>query len=187
MNFRIWFISIIWLVVGLWVLGVSLVQEQRLSLWNITKPTEIMATESAGFQRQDGDFLIDSLPDVEVLPGDWNYYPKVLENWIWWRIAKDNDEKARRLMQLANERLKAGWLLCNEGRYEHGLETVTKGEIYLNLAMDLYKKQGDEKNKELVRVATLHENLLKNMEKEVPEEMRPRFTELINFPSRVLD
>lgn len=176
-------------MIGLVVIGVSLANSQRRAVWGVTVEDKMLSPEIDDVQAMGLDLLVNELPVVDVLPGEWNYWPVVAYDWLWWRIAHSDAEKGRRLLFLANKRLNAGRMLCEQGDHAGGLEVLTKAEIYLSRAFDMYRieTQKDEKgekfmNNELESSAVMHMEILKKVEGLMPEELKPRVTALMDMP-----
>ncbi len=184
MNFRKLIVSGIWLGMGLGVMGLSLWHGQQAAVWARSgKRLDTLADHDHPKTTVEEVSMADKLPKAKVMPGEVEYPVKVVGDWLWWRLGETQAEKGRRLLYLANERLRSGWELSEKGKTSLALETLMKAEGYLTDAIeseDMY--QDGVWKKELLDSAQLHYALLSDLEKTVPEEVRPRVTELLNVP-----
>lgn len=179
-----------WLMLGVGVVGISMWEGQREAVWGkMAVSSEAVSDLVLSDHHHAGSeilVLTNQLPPVEILPNDWRYPVKAAHDWLWWRMADSEQEKANRWLYLANERLRAGWELCHqEGEMNKAVETLTKAEGYLDKALLLASTNG-YLDKEVLITAQIHHQLLKEMENHVPEELRPRVTELLNVSGNKL-
>jgi hypothetical protein len=94
-------------------------------------------------------------------------------------LADGKQEKARRKLWLANERLRTGYELVQAGDEASGIEILTKAQAYLQGAYEL-GEPSEQWGKELAWSAEKHEQVLQVIEPEVGEVLRPRVTELLD-------
>jgi len=187
MSFKKLAAGTIWLGLGFLVVGMSLLAGQKAALWNNIGYSKVLAYELTSADTNEVDRgVMDKLPETEGKPGEVRYPFQMVSDWIWWRLGGSELERGRRLLHLADERLKVGWELYEQGRLGVAVETLMKAEGYLANAID---SEDINTNlgwrSEVENSAQMHYDLLTELEEVVPDEIRPRLTELLNVPQLV--
>lgn len=168
---------------GILVVGLSLLQANR-SQWYVYGGDFSPSMKTLRVN----DALLKDLPEASILPDDWGYSLKVVGDWWWWWMA-DEPERSRRLLWLANQRLRMGYELIADGNPRDGVTTLMKAEQYLQKAAsasavaetttgmtDAYLRDALEWS------ISHHEDVLVHVETIVPEQLRPRVTVLKDVP-----
>jgi hypothetical protein len=130
------------------------------------------------------------LPYPGILPDSFLYPLKMVRDRILLILTFDPVQKAERLLLFADKRLKAGEALIEGGKEELGLETLSKGEKYLEQAIvqaERAKTAGKETTalyEKLAQASLKHQEVLGNLILKVPSETQTIFQELMKYPQQ---
>jgi hypothetical protein len=134
------------------------------------------------------------VPEVDyhlVYPGilpDHVLYPlKMLRDRIWLWLTFDPVARSERLLLFADKRLGAAKALIEGGKAELGISTLTKGEKYLEQAIEQAEKaKGAGKEtaalyEKLAKATLKHQQLLGEMVLRVPEQGQSTVRETMRY------
>ncbi len=120
-----------------------------------------------------------------ILPDHFLYPVKMIRDRIWLWLTTDSLKKAEKLLLFADKRLGAGKALIEGNKVDLGITTLTKGEKYLQRAINqerVAKDKGRDTKDFLEKVhqASLkHEEVLLELQQKVISESRPTFDETL--------
>ncbi len=118
------------------------------------------------------------LPYPGLLPDHPLYWLKMVRDRVQLWLTTDNLQKAERLLLYADKRLGAGWALVEGNKPELGITTITKAEKYLEQAVNLAQKLGEEEKEvefktKLAKAIKKHEEVLRLIKEKTGEELKP--------------
>lgn len=122
-----------------------------------------------------------------ILPDHILYPLKMLRDKIWLWLTVEPVRKSELLLLFADKRLGAAKALVEGGKTEMGISTLTKGEKYLEQAIEQAEK-AREAGKEtaalyekLAKATLKHQELLGEMVLKVPEQAQSTVKETMNY------
>jgi hypothetical protein len=130
------------------------------------------------------------LPYPGILPDSFLYPLKMVRDRIWLWLTVEPVRKSEVLLLFADKRLKAGEALIEGGKEELGIETISKGEKYLEQAINQAEKAkvaGKETAalyEKLAQASLKHQEILGNLILKVPEQTQTVFQELMKYPQQ---
>jgi hypothetical protein len=121
-----------------------------------------------------------SLPEGVVLPDDPRYVARAMGDWVWWRSVRGGtEERVKRLLALADRRLKVAEVLIRASdEDEVGVRVLEKAEGYLDKAVEEGEMMGGVVEGEVESTVATHEAVLEWAEGEVDESLKPRVIKL---------
>lgn len=135
------------------------------SVWAVTRVTPTMSPINVVTPTPTPALKIDyTLPYPGILPDSPLYPIKMLRDRLVLALTTDPLQKIEKLLLYADKRLGAGKVLIEGNKVELGVTTITKGEKYLEEAINLAvknKKIGNLKTASLKHVEILDELLSK--------------------------
>lgn len=127
------------------------------------------------------------LPYPGILPDSFLYPLKMVRDRIWLWLTVEPVRKSEVLLLFADKRLKAGEALIEGGKEELGLETISKGEKYLEQAI-IQAEKAKEAGKEtaalyekLAQATLKHQEVLGNLILKVPEQTQTIIQEVLKY------
>ena len=127
------------------------------------------------------------LPYPGILPDSFLYPLKMVRDRIWLWLTTEPVRKSEVLLLFADKRLKAGEALIEGGKEELGLETISKGEKYLEQAI-IQAEKAKEAGKEtvalyekLAQASLKHQELLGDLILKVPEQTQAVIQEMMKY------
>lgn len=127
------------------------------------------------------------LPYPGILPDHFLYPLKAVRDRIWLFLTLDPVKKGELLLLFADKRLGAGKALVEGGKTELGVSTLTKGEKYLEQAINQTEsawkvgKKIDRLVENLTKATLKHEEVLKELLGRVSEERKPILEEILRY------
>jgi len=125
-----------------------------------------------------------------ILPDHVLYPLKMIRDKIWLLLTTEPVKRAELFLLFADKRLGAGKALVEGGKEELGITTLSKGEKYLEQAIDQASK-AKEAGKEttdlyekLARATLKHQEVLGEVVLKVPEETQPALSEMMKYPQQ---
>jgi hypothetical protein len=130
------------------------------------------------------------LPYPGILPDSFLYPLKMIRDRIWLWLTVEPVRKSEVLLLFADKRLKAGEALIEGGKEALGLETISKGEKYLEQAI-IQAEKAKEAGKEtaalyekLAQASLKHQEVLGNLILKVPEQTQTIIQEVMKYPQQ---
>jgi len=184
--------SLIFLFLGFLVLGISVfscifckdgqLSQKVFAVEEMTVDEEVVGEPIASLTPTPVDYY---LVYPGILPDHFLYPLKMIRDRIWLILTTGSKSKTEVMILFADKRLGAGKALIEGGKENLGLTTITKGEKYLEKAMDQIK-MAREKNEEVdglqekFKLAVVkHEEVLIELKKKVSPEKRGMMDEMI--------
>ncbi len=125
-----------------------------------------------------------------ILPDHVLYPLKMIRDKIWLWLTNEPVKRADLLLLFADKRLGAAKALIDGGKTELGIATLSKGEKYLEQAIDQASK-AKEAGKEtadlyekLARATLKHQEVLGEIILKVPEETQTALREMMKYPQQ---
>lgn len=115
------------------------------------------------------------LPYPGILPDHPLYWLKMVRDKFMLMLARAPESRFERLLLYADKRIGASKALIEGGKTQLGVTTATKGEKYLEQAVDEFKKiaeQTPELKDRLMRAVSKHEELLTKFVDKVPDQAK---------------
>ncbi len=116
----------------------------------------------------------------KVLPDNPLWSVKVVRDWAWYRFTGDPIKKAELALLFADKRLMSSKLLFENKKPDIAVSTLTKGEKYLEIALEqeeVARKQGKDTSEFLTRLASASLRHRQIIEEELmpmsPEDAKP--------------
>lgn len=126
-----------------------------------------------------------------MLPDNPLYKLKVLRDTIMLSIIQSPLKKAEYRLLLADKQIGMVPLLVAKGNTTLAKETVLKGENQMTLITFLFKDTGTKPEKELydrlIQASLKHQEVLREVQKLVPEEDKAVFETILEFSTRNAD
>lgn len=150
-------------------------------------PAETTAEPSPEATASPGAEVDYYLPYPGILPDHFLYPLKMARDRILLILTFDPVQKAEKLLLFADKRLKAGEALIEGGKEELGIETLSKGEKYLEQAItqaEKAKAAGKETAalyEKLAQANLKHQEILGKLILKVPAETQTIFQELMKY------
>ncbi len=111
----------------------------------------------------------------------------MIRDQIWLALTVDSLKKAEVMLLFADKRLEAGKILIEGGKVDLGLTTLTKGEKYLEQAIN-QAKIAQSKNKDaqsflakLHQASLKHREVLLEIESQIPEANQATIEDLLKY------
>jgi len=134
-----------------------------------------------------------TLPYPGILPDHVLYPLKMLRDKILDFFIREPVRKSEFSILMADKRLGAGKILVDTGKIELGLTTLSKGEKYLEKAVDqatLVRQQGKPMGDlldKLERASQKHLEVLEEVRQKVPEVAKPTLEKVIETTQKGLE
>lgn len=123
-----------------------------------------------------------------ILPDNFLYPLKMIRDRILLWLTADPVKRAEKLLLFADKRLGAGRALIEGGKTQLGVDTLTKGEKYLEQAIgqaEKAKQAGKETTElyeKLAKASLKHQEILGEMVLKVPGEAQAVINEVMKYP-----
>lgn len=123
-----------------------------------------------------------------ILPDNFLYPLKMIRDRILLGLTTDPVKRAEKLLLFADKRLGAGRALIEGGKTQLGIETLTKGEKYLEQAInqaEKAKQAGKETTvlyEKLAKASLKHQEVLGELVLKVPGETQAIINEVMKYP-----
>ena len=123
-----------------------------------------------------------------ILPDNFLYPLKMFRDRILLWLTTDPVKRAEKLLLFADKRLGAGRALIEGGKTQLGIDTLTKGEKYLEQAIaqaEKAKQVGKETTglyEKLAKASLKHQEVLGEMVLKVPGEAQAVINEVMKYP-----
>lgn len=136
-----------------------------------------------------GDDTVDYVLAYPGMLPDNLFYPlKMIRDRITLFFTTENSKKASLLLLFADKRLASAQALVGEGKVELAIETATKGEKYLEEAVETEKMAVSEGNKDAIFLDKLgtaclkHEETLLGMGNSLSDPAKGLIGKLVDYP-----
>lgn len=178
------------LVFALGILITSVVEtsaqssSQNYQMAPVIEEEQIVDEDKLAVGKKEVDYFL-AYPGI--LPDHFLYPVKMIRDRIWLWLTTDSLKKAEKLLLFADKRLGAGKALIEGNKVDLGITTLTKGEKYLQRAINqerVAKDKGRDTKDFLEKVyqASLkHEEVLLELQQKVISESRPTFDETLKI------
>jgi hypothetical protein len=123
-----------------------------------------------------------------ILPDNFLYPLKMIRDRILLGLTTDPVKRVEKLLLFADKRLGAGRALIEGGKTQLGIETLTKGEKYLEQAInqaEKAKQAGKETTglyEKLAKASLKHQEVLGELVLKVPGETQAIINEVMKYP-----
>lgn len=127
----------------------------------------------------------------KILPDSPLWALKALRDRLWFWITTDSGKKADLALLFADKRLETSRILFEKDKPSLAFPTLTKGEKYLEMAMDLAKvntKKGIDTApfwQKLAKAALKHREVMEKMLKIAPEDAKPGIVATEDYPKNI--
>lgn len=140
------------------------------------KNADMLSSDTLGITSRKGEEAEYILPyPGNVLPGHLLYPFKMLRDRLWLSLTTNTLRKSEMALMLADKRLSTAKALIESGKIDSGIETATKAEKYLEMAVNLRKTASDKGadtlkiSERLETAAAKHEQTLLKLKTIVPD------------------
>lgn len=168
------------------VLGTSVVRTTAKTV--SLADAQLTPSPQAATPSDSGSAKIDYyLPYPGLLPDHFLYPLKAMRDRIWLFLTLDPVKKGELLLLFADKRLGAGKALIEGGKTELGISTLTKGEKYLEQAINQTEsawkagKKVDRLAENLTKATLKHEEVLKELLARVTEDNKPVIQGILRY------